>query len=526
MSRCIPALVLLAAARGGAMADDLGEVPLYHVLEVTFDGPQQGPSDVPARDVALAATFRHEGGEQAEAFGFWDGDGQGGVLGSVFKVRFCPTQTGRWTISQTASNRPELARERVGDVLTCVPSEHHGSWVADGRWYRRTDGTHQYIMGNTHYTFLSRRNDRGPVETAPVEDVRANAKFYRKLRFALTGCRYPDPDVKPFLDDSGQPTDDGRYSLRPNPRWFHERADPVVREGFAQDLICDLILCGPDTREARSTLRGESEAWLRYVAARYGAYPNVWFCLCNEWNIKQPSYTTEEIVRAGETLRRHLPFANPVSVHSNTGNWNTDLNGDWHDHTIIQWKLKTIAGAADAAARNIERGGGKPVVNDENAYEGDGDRFSEGDTIEGCLGTFLGGGYPTTGEKYGNKLGQYFWGGFDPQRHKASDNLKVLRWYADEHTSFWRMRPNALQGSPFENVPGEFRLLAAEGREYILGSNAASHTEITLPDGQWQIAQVDLMAKVVRVKARGATGTFRLETPDSRAALTHFKRVD
>ena len=73
----------------------------------------------------------------------------------------------------------------------------------------------------------------------------------------------------------------------------------------------------------------------------------------------------------------------------------------------------------------------RPTVNDELSYEGAGDKHSEADTIAAHLGTFLGGGYGTTGEKYGQKLGQYFWGNFDPAKHTAADNLLWLRTTID-----------------------------------------------------------------------------------------------
>ncbi len=89
-------------------------------------------------------------------------------------------------------------------------------------WCGRQEGT-----GNTHYTFLSRRRSlRDPrgvaIDKTPVESIRGNARFYKKLRFSLTGGRYPDPSLKPFLDDHGKQTDDGRFSFRPNPAWFQE----------------------------------------------------------------------------------------------------------------------------------------------------------------------------------------------------------------------------------------------------------------------------------------------------------------
>lgn len=512
-----------AAADDGPPAGAPLRVPLYHVVELPLAGPTFGPRDAPARDVHLAVTLRHESGRAHRVLGYWDGDGQGNATGGVFKVRFCLTRAGRWTIAASESNRDELRGQRQGQVLVAVPSDHAGFWVADGRWYRRLDGSRPYIVGNTHYTLLSRRDDRGPISITIDDDVRANARFFSKLRFALTGDRYVDPASKPFLDDQGLPTDDGRFSFRPNPAWFSQRADRAVAAGFQADLICDLILCGPDTVASRSTLQGDPRPWLHYVAARYGAYPNVWFCLCNEWNIKQPKYTAEEIRTAGEILRQALAYPTPVSVHSNSGPWDQALNGPWHDHVIIQHKLKTLAAAADAAQLSQERGGHKPLVNDENAYQGDGDGFSRDDVIEGCLGTLLGGGYPTTGEKFGQKLGQYFWGRFDPAAHTAAPALDLLRRYLSRQVQFWKLTPTPVQGTFLKGAGREARLLALAGQEYLLGTNRAGQLELELPPGEWKITQVDLVAIREQSLAAQARGKMMIALPSSRAVLTHFR---
>lgn len=513
---------------GTLPAADLGTVSQYHVLQIEWRGPLQRPHDTPARDVQLDVTFRHESGQERTVPGFWDGDGRGGREGDVFRVRFCPTLPGRWVVAVVASNRAELRGQRVGDSLQCVAGSHPGFWIAQGRWYRRSDGSWPMIVGNTHYAFLSRHGPDGPRDTDPVQDIRANAEYYKKLRFSLTGDRYPDPRVKPFLDEQGHPSDDGVHASRPNPEWFVHRVDPVVAEAFRVDLICDLILCGPDTQASRSTLQGDPRAWLRYVAARYGSYPHVWFCLCNEWDIKQPRYTAEQIVQAGAYLRGQLAYPTPISVHARPSDWNTHLNAQpWHDHVILQYKLKTLDQAASAVERNFVRGGRKPVVNDENAYEGRGDGFSRDDTVEGCLGTFLGGGYPTTGEKHGNKLGQYFWGGFDPAVHTASGPLRFLRQYVDGHVAFWRMAPTAIEKSIFRGVGDGAALLADQGREYLLGtSRRLAAVDVRLPPGRWRIVQVDLLGQTTRTLSEDAQGAWPLRTPDSRAVLTHLRRLD
>jgi hypothetical protein len=363
----------------------------------------------------------------------------------------------------------------------------------------------------------------------------------------LTGDRYVHPTEKPFLDDAGKPTDSGDFSHRPNPRWFHQRVDLAVRAAFDHDLVADLILAGPDTEESRATLRargngGDPAPYLRYIAARYGAFPNVWLCLCNEYDIKVPKYTEEEVTRFGQVARGVLPYPTPLSVHASphpgtpapsrnaaSPAWSPKFDAlpPWSDHQIIQRKLKSIAAAADANRRTWENPGGrprnKPTVNDELSYQGEGDKHTEGDTVESHLGAFLGGGYGSTGEKHGNKLGQYFWGKFDPATHSAAEHLKWLRERIDANVTFWRM---ASDGVIFPGLDPAFRAMAWPGREYVLGTDKrVTGIVAELPAGTWTVKRFDVIARREETLSTTAAGRFVFDAPDSRAVLFHFKRA-
>lgn len=523
-------------------AAEAGRGGVYAVVELAFRGPLQGPRDAPARAIDFWVRFRHESGAPAYTVqGFWNGDGRGGTTGNVFKVRFTPTKPGRWMLVEVHSNRAELAGQRQGDYVTAAASRHPGFWVVDQaspgrRWYRRSDGSHQYIIGNTHYSFLSGCRDGGrPTGNDIAADVARNAEYFKKLRFSLHGDRYPHPDEKPFLDDEGRPTDSGDYSHRPNPKWFGERGDLAVRTGYEHDLIADLVLCGPDTEDSRATLRaagngGDPAPWLKYIAARYGSYPNVWICLCNEFDIRMPVFSEEEIARFGQIMRKFLPYPTPLSVHASPKPaWSRrfDELPEWADHHIIQRKLRELPTAADAieAVWKNPRGKGpreKPTVDDELSYQGEGDKHGEEDTIESHLGAFLGGGYGTTGYKPGNKLGHYFWGKFDPAEHTAADNLKWLRELIDGNVTFWRMTPGA---TIFSNLDPGFRGMAWPGQEYVLGTNRKRDgLAAELPPGTWTVTRHDVIRRESVTLSTEAAGRFQFDAPASPAVLFHLRK--
>jgi hypothetical protein len=360
-------------------------VPVYSVHEISFTGPSAGPPDSPARDVEFWVRIAHEKGASHRVHGFWDG-------GNVYKVRFCPTLPGRWTLAEVRSNRRELQNQRRGESINATFSTHPGFWIAGPRWYARSNGSHQYIFGNTIYSLLNEMSwDGKPNGSSIARDVRGNAQYFKKLRFSAIGDLYPHPVAAPFLDEAGKRTYDGDFSYRPNPAWFSERLDLAVRAAAELDHIADLIMAGVDLPTTRSALKNDPAPFLRYLAARYGAYPNVWFCLINEFDIKDPRYTTDDVKRWGALLKSFLAYPNPVSVHRSGGPWRAELNTSpsWNDHVIIQHKIRDLSEAAGRVHEGFLAGGAnKPVIDDELSYEGAGDQHAEADTIESHLGPF------------------------------------------------------------------------------------------------------------------------------------------
>jgi len=529
-----------------AFGNGTEKVPLYAVHEISFSGPTYGPVDNPTVQVELATEWRHESGHPShKIYGFWDSDGKGGLTGNVFKIRFCPTKTGKWKLIRTTSNKRELDGQKEGYSVICTSSSHSGFWEVDaeaaqGRWYKRSDGSHPYIAGNTMYSFLSECSDKGPTGGNIAADIKANSRYFKKVRFSITGDRYPHPTEKPFLDNKGKPTDDGNFSHRPNPAWFYRRVDLAVREAYDHDLIADLIVNGPDTKDSRSVLHaaensGDCTPLLKYIAARYGSYPNLWICLSNEFDIKDPKYEPSDIVEFGQKIKQFLPYPTPLSVHSRPRDWYRELNTDpsWNDHIKLQKKIKKLHIAADFLARNYWIGGAdKPVVDDELAYEGKGDGWSEQDVIEAHLGAFLGGGYGTTGHKPASKKGHYFHGDFKASEHKSADNLLWLRQAIDKNITFWRMSPvrdsdtSDTTASIFENIHQDFRAMEWPGHEYVLGTNRAHKgVRAKLPAGKWPVTCYEIINKHEKLLSSDATGTFVFDAPKSRAVLLHFKKI-
>ncbi len=93
----------VAVAQGGTVS---GELVKWHPVTVGFAGPTASETDNspnPFLDYRLTVTFSGPGGRTHVVPGFFDGDGNGGGNGNVWRARFAPDAAGQWTY--TASFR-------------------------------------------------------------------------------------------------------------------------------------------------------------------------------------------------------------------------------------------------------------------------------------------------------------------------------------------------------------------------------------------------------------------------------------
>ena len=86
---------------GAGLAASGSKAPLFGVFEthLTNDKTYSNPYDF--RVIELQATFTSPSGKKYSYFGFYDGDGNGGLNGNVWRLRFMPNETGAWTYTYT-----------------------------------------------------------------------------------------------------------------------------------------------------------------------------------------------------------------------------------------------------------------------------------------------------------------------------------------------------------------------------------------------------------------------------------------
>ena len=73
------------------------EVGLYDVFEIEVINTKVYSNPFDYTVIELQATFTSPSGKQIPFFGFYDGDGNGGQTGNVWKLRFMPDEIGTWT---------------------------------------------------------------------------------------------------------------------------------------------------------------------------------------------------------------------------------------------------------------------------------------------------------------------------------------------------------------------------------------------------------------------------------------------
>ena len=326
-------------------------VPQWGVYEVVLNGPTNGN---PFVDVTLSAVFKN-GTNNVEVPGFYDGDG-------VYCIRFMPDLQGQWQYKTKANNR-KLSGKTGKFTVTPPDKGNHGPVRVHNTYhFAYADGTPFKQIGTTIYNWTDTPE---ALQEQTLQTLAASP--FNKARMLLTPQKtayrtnFPPP-LWPFV---GQPPHDWDLT-RFNPDYFRHYEKRIAQ---LRDLgvEADLILFNPYGKwgfEKMDAAGDERYVW--YVVARLGAYRNVWWSLCNEWDFLH-SKTEADWDRLGALVQQCDPYNHLRSIHN--GSLLFDHSKPWVTHASIQNGVAVETTGSAELYRDVWR---KPVVYDEIKYEGDG----------------------------------------------------------------------------------------------------------------------------------------------------------
>lgn len=324
----------------------------FSVVELALTGPA---TPIPADTTPLVTRFAHESGHVVRVPGFWDGRDR-------YLVRFAPELEGAWAWETESALAHELDG-RTGDLRVgpAEPGERGPVRVAGTFHFAHADGRPFRPVGATVYNWLHQPE---PLPSETVDSI-AEAGF-DKLRFMVFpqagGYVEHFPELLPFERGA-----DGRYDVSRPVIGFFRRLDAAVELLHARGIQADVLIFNAydGGRFGLDTLTEEEDAaYLRYLVARLSAYPNVWWSLCNEFDLLDRP--TSRWDAAGGLLAEIDPHDHLRSIH----NWVRfyDHNQPWVTHASIQLGQATEDFGRASLFRDVYR---KPIVLDEIKYEGD-----------------------------------------------------------------------------------------------------------------------------------------------------------
>lgn len=322
-------------------------------------------------DVVVKAAFESNGAT-VEVNGYYDGIDKNTNKG-IWKIRFMPPKEGEWNYT-TSSSLKQLNGKKGRFTCIAPSSGNHGPVSVDegGYDFKYADGTQYFPVGTTSYNWMHASNDpkfgnadKGmTMQEQTLKSLKESG--FNKLRSLLIvhnfDASYPEPDIFPF-ERKGNGWDWSRF----NPRYF-DHVEKCTADLMALGIELDLILFHPydDGRWGFDKMPREAgELLCRYVAARFGAFRNIWWSMANEYDfLRQPQENWDAWTDA---VIDNDPYHHLISIHSGTARYYSYWDKRY-THCSIQDQAPVEITGGGAIVRNIYK---KPVIFDEVCYEGD-----------------------------------------------------------------------------------------------------------------------------------------------------------
>ncbi len=339
MFRTVALTLLVAMLTTGGVAGQA--VPLYGTEGIVlrsstaYDG-LRGESN--PFDLDLVAQVISPSGKRYSVPGFFDGDGEGGPAGRVFRVRVCPDEPGTWSWS-VSGNVPGL-------------SPRSGSFVAGGtlagffgkgpiatspdrpRAFVQRAGGPVFLIGKfldvaapppIQFSHTLFSEDLSEADRRAMRDRHLGMRLNKINVYLANRGDYSGVATTPWVGTEAA-NDKGRFDLR---RW-RTYEEWIVRLRDA-GLVAQLWFFADDSGFGDLS-DADRRRLLRYGMARLSGYANTMFTLALEW---QEGWPAGEVHASGDFLQRNNPWGRLVSVHGTTGDF-AFPDAPWVDYLDVQ----------------------------------------------------------------------------------------------------------------------------------------------------------------------------------------------
>ncbi len=324
-----------------AMQASAASVPRFDTAEIAlrstaiYNAAQGTPNPF---DFVVTANVTSPSGRHFVVDGFFDGDGLGGSVGNVFKVRVYADEIGTWTWS-TASTVPGLVQS---GSFTC-------SGILSGAFGKGPIVPNPAFPQTFMYQFGSPVYLLGKfLDNAAPSNIRYSQTMFSEVRTDADRQALLDRhiamklnQIDVYLADKGDysataPTTPwvGKASANDKTRFdlarFHMFEQWILKMRSA-GIVAHLWFFADDS--SFGTLSdADRQRFLRYALARTSGYVNTMYILILEW---QEAFTVQQVDANGNFLQLWNPWARLMSVHGWTGNFAFPAS-PWVDYMDIQ----------------------------------------------------------------------------------------------------------------------------------------------------------------------------------------------
>lgn len=505
----MPAVLSMLLPVFGLSAALSAPIPIWGMFEAAVFNNR--PYGNPFVQTELQTQFVAPSGQTYSFFGFYDGDGQGGQTGNVWKVRFQCLEPGTWiwTASFTDGAPGGSGSFECGGGILPGPLR---VYEGNRRWLRRADGVPFWPRWLSLLDLLPSKEGvwQQDIDTFVV------AKNYNMVTAAGTHAElhlrnrwnfreYETPLYYPWVKEAGSVVWD-----RPDLRAWH-KLDRVLAylqarkvyyyqfDGFFPNI--------PPNFPNDPVLE---QRYIRYALARLGPQWNVVHNITFEyWEWMSET----RLNRIGSYIENVDPLKTLLTVHDNKSNYDAFANESWLDLSNLQYEAGRAGTAGVANAYVLTNYRGKPVLATEMVWEGQYKLNSE-QVRRGAWGIAMAGGFFMYGEHdiLWNGIGPYGAGGAHPY-------LRILHDFV-ESLPFWTMDPRN------DLVNGGRYCLAAPGQHYLVYTENGGTVTLDLRgaggsfEGRW------LNPRSGTITAAGTTsgGAIRSFTaPDANDWVLHLR---